>query len=642
MYRVGVPISSGNRHRLNMERALEELKKLDATRVYLGLGVIRTDPKERAELISDVKQSVEFFHKHGYEVGAWLWTFWLRGRMDFTPMRSNSGVDNYDFGEKNTMFACPSDEDFRKYAAEYVRDLAECGVDFIQFDDDFRYGHLMGGFCCLCENHLKWISDDLGEEVTEEFLVEKLTKGGENKYRDSWLRANGYFMELYAKEMREAVDSVNPNIRMGRCACMTSWDMDGTDPVTIGRLLAGNTKPFIRLIGAPYWAVNKSWGNRVQDVIELERMETSWMADSGFEIFSEGDVWPRPRWNCPAAFLEGYDTALRADGTLDGILKYGIDYTGSIDYELGYAERHIRNRKLYNEIEKNFADKTAIGVRVYEAPKKYAKMVIPKKIEGGSEIQDYFFPIAARVLAENTILTTWYGDGICGIAFGENARHLPENAINNGLILDACAARILMEKGIDVGISEFISEEVTTQEYHIDEDEYTSCVYDTEVYRVKLKNGAVVKSEFFVSDGVNMCGTSIGTKGRIPASYTYENADGQRFFVYTADAYYNQETLWRNHVRGAQLAKAIEWLSGEKLPATCHKNPDLYMMCKVKNGEMAVGLWNFCIDSILSPEITLSKSYKKIKFINCKGKMKGNKVYLSEIAPFGFAGIVLR
>lgn len=623
MYHISVPVIPRKLSRSDLNTVLKKLEMLDAKRVFLGVGTYTTDTDERKNAKELAKKYCSFFKEHGYEVGIWLWTFWVDGECSFTKMKTNNGTENDEF-------YCPSDDDFCEFAAGYIREFAECEPDLIQFDDDFRYGHLGDGFCCLCENHLRWISEKLGENVTEELLREKLTRGGENKYRMAWLEANGYFMEKFAKRMREAVDSVNPEIRLGRCACMTAWDMDGTDPVTIGRLLAGGTKPFIRLIGAPYWAVNKSWGNRIQDVIELERMEASWMADSGFEVYSEGDAWPRPRWNCPAAFLEGFDTALRADGSTDGILKYGIDYTGSAEYEWGYAERHVRNRGLYRELEDGFADKTAVGVRVYEAPKKYATTVIPKKIEGTHEIQDCFFSIAARVLAENAIPTVWHGDGICGMCFGENARYLPDGALKNGLILDACAAKILKEKGIDVGIEEIVCEESINEEYHVDEDEYTSTVFPVAAYRMKLSDSATVKSEFLLKDE------------RIPASYTYENEAGQRFYVYTCDAYWNQETIWRNHSIGPQLADAIEWLAGRALPARCHKNPDLYMMCKAKDKELSVGLWNFCIDSILKPEITLDREYGDIRFINCKGEMTGNRVVLEEMPPFGFAGICVK
>ena len=62
---------------------------------------------------------------------------------------------------------------------------------------------------------------------------------------------------------------------------------------------------------------------------------------------AEGDVYPRPRINCPASYLEGFDTAIRASGCTDGILKYGLDYTANADYETGYARFHERNTPLY-------------------------------------------------------------------------------------------------------------------------------------------------------------------------------------------------------------------------------------------------------------------------------------------------------
>ena len=54
---------------------------------------------------------------------------------------------------------------------------------------------------------------------------------------------------------------------------MASWDIDGTTSSEMARILAGNTKPFYRFIGAPYWAVRTSFGVSLQDAVELERME---------------------------------------------------------------------------------------------------------------------------------------------------------------------------------------------------------------------------------------------------------------------------------------------------------------------------------------------------------------------------------
>ena len=82
-------------------------------------------------------------------------------------------------------------------------------------------------------------------------------------------------------------------------------------------------------------------------------MESSWTKAGDIEILAEGDAFPRPRTRCPASYLEGFDTAIRASGCTDGILKYGIDYFSNTDYETGYAAFHrrlslIRNIPIYH------------------------------------------------------------------------------------------------------------------------------------------------------------------------------------------------------------------------------------------------------------------------------------------------------
>ena len=99
-----------------------------------------------------------------------------------------------------------------------------------------------------------------------------------------------------------------------------------------------------RLIGAPYWAVRTSFGVSLQDAIELERMESSWDRAEDIEVFAEGDVYPRPRYNCPASYLEGFDTALRASGAFDGILRISIDYVSNVGCESGYLKKYLKNK----------------------------------------------------------------------------------------------------------------------------------------------------------------------------------------------------------------------------------------------------------------------------------------------------------
>ncbi len=53
-------------------------------------------------------------------------------------------------------------------------------------------------------------------------------------------------------------------------------------------------------------------------------------------------------------------------------------------------------------------------------------------------------------------------------------------------------------------------------------------------------------------------------------------------------------------------------------------------------------LWNFFADTAIEPVIELGKEYSKIEFINCDGRLEGDKVYLSDIQPFGFVAFEVK
>jgi len=630
MYQISVPIMNETVKRSGREKILCELKRFGTARVILALNTYELDPEKQAQVFSELRDNCRYFKSHGYEVGAWVWTLWVKGNTQFRNLRSIAG-------EEISEFMCPSDANFRAFACTYMRSIAACGVDLIQFDDDFRYGFLSGSSepACLCDAHIAEICRITGKQLTQDEIRTKILTGGKNDVRDAYLRANGDAFRQFAADVRKAVDEVNPAIRIGACTCMSSWDVDGTDAYEIAKILAGGTKPFARLIGAPYWAANQTRGNRLQDVIELERMESAWTKQEDIELLAEGDVYPRPRTNCPASYLEGFDTAIRASGCTDGILKYGMDYYGNADYETGYAKFHERNLELYAQIDRHFRNRTSCGVRVYESMKKVSDMRMPTKVNDTVSIQRMFFSAASSMLAYNTIPTVYEGNGVCGIAFDENARHLPDEALEQGLIIDLAAAEILTARGVDVGLREIGTPlkmrsdcSGDSFEHFIREDTYIAsggCI----MYEIRIDKAAEVLSDVAVGEAV------------FPVSYRYENASGQRFLVLNLNTRNSSDNLFRHYARSRQLAEAVEWIGKKKLPAYVYGHPALYMQCKEDADGLAVGLWNFCFDIALDPVIALGDSYTEITFINCSGKLEGNTVYLSDIQPYAFAGIVV-
>lgn len=624
MYKISVPVinnrvesESGGR-----ELVLSELRRIGAERVFLAIGTHILNEEKRKKEFEILKENSAFFKSHGLETGAWLWSFLSDGETGFSHIRGANG--------ETADGSCPADANFVSFMQKYTADIASCGVDLIMFDDDFRFGHQVGDIACTCENHMKRIKEILGEDISPESLKEKALTGAGNRYRDAWMTANGESLIAFARSMREAVDKVNPAVRIGQCTCMSSWGVDGAPPEEVARAFAGGTRPFFRLIGAPYWAVDRNFNNsRLQNVIEFERMQKSFCTPDA-EIFAEGDTYPRPRHWCPASYLEIFDTALRADGSVDGILKYAIDYWARADYETGYIDRHVKNQAAYAWIEKNASAKPAVGVRVYEAPEKLKTMVLPDEARRGAAIYEVMFSPAAKMLADCSVPTVYRGDGVCSIAFDENINAVPEYALRSGIMLDMRAADILSERGIDVGIIKK-GEKVHCECELFDSGNELNIPGGVGAYKIMLNEKCTVLSWFDAGKGE-----------RIPAVYVYKNKDGQAFTVFNFDAYFGFGAAYRSYARSEQIARAVGLMTDRSLPAYAYGNPDFYIMAKSDSEEMAVCLWNIFADTAENPVIELDAEYESAEFFGCTGELSGRRMTLSDIAPFEFAGFTVK
>lgn len=618
-YGLSVPLNLQALDIYGIEPVITQLKKLKADRVFLC-------PPDNAELWNDFDELLEplrrnaaIMKREGFEVGVWVWAFQYRNG-NYTYIRSPLGKDS-------VSSVCPTDKEYRKFMGDFVEAAAKCGIDLFMFDDDFRFTFIDNGMGCCCDNHLKMIEKETGEKVTVGQMEKYLLHGGKNKYRDAFLKANGDSLYEFSAEMRRRLDRVNPEIRMGFCSCIGSWDMDGIHPDKAAEILAGNTRPFYRLIGAPYWVKDRNWGNRLGDVIEFERIESSRRKNKNIEIFSECDAYPRPRFSTPAAFVEGFDTALRAAGCTDGILKYIFDYTAAPDYDTGYFRYHERNLPLYDKIDEMFAGKEAVGIRVYDKAEKYEGLEIPESMEGKLEIQNIAFNAGARMLTACSIPTVYGKSGVCSVAFGEDVKAVPDEALNEGLIIDLPAAEILDRKGIDTGLRGVGKSFTAGLEVFGDNENRVGLAGGVTAREITLDEKAVTESRF-VSGSISAAG-----------SYRYENANGQRFLVFCFDGYFSGDNVSRQYTRARQIIDAVPWLGGKGLPASIKGNPDLYMQTLEGKKSLAVGLWNFCPDDIDKPVITLDKAPVSLKTINCEAAADGKEITVSPLQPYAFSAV---
>ena len=163
------------------EKILAELRALGACRVNLCLGRYVFDTERRGSMLHALRENSDWFKAHGLSTCAWLWAFWGEdGASPPFPLITDRN------GRPGDFF-CPMDETFRKFAAEYVADIARTGVDMILYDDDYGYRNMFPGqkISCLCERHLTAYSKELGEDVSPDEFGKRVSSGGSNRWRDA-------------------------------------------------------------------------------------------------------------------------------------------------------------------------------------------------------------------------------------------------------------------------------------------------------------------------------------------------------------------------------------------------------------------------------------------------------------------------
>ncbi len=631
MRKLCVPVSLNSITKDNIGVYIDSMKASGVERVFLcGIGEVYIENRRVWSNPESIQFAINTLKAEGFEVGVWIGGFGhgvvlkheeksLALYDKFTPLTAIGG-------ETTKHGLCPYDNNFTAAYAEGVRRLAEMGPDLIMLDDDFRLS-LRANFYfgCFCENHLKEYYRRLGEEIPRDAIERLIYTGGKNKYRDTFRGLMRDTLLDFAKTLRDTVDSVNPSIRLGACTNPENWDSNGTDVIEIARTFAGKNKPITRVCGAPYKDIN------VIPMVDNARVQFKLLRDAGVEAMAEGDVYPRPRYNVPSKQLELYDLLLIAGNEGDGILNYVYDYNTKPEYETGYADRYIHNAPLRQQIAELVAGKKTIGVEVFQTHKLIENWDFPQELidQIARRVTNACLATSRELLSKNTVPITFDKSDYPLFIAGENAKYIDLDALKRGAVLDIKAADILSRRGIDTG---FVSEEpcMPQKEYFICADDTIFNVGTPGLRKIVCSEKCEVLSRFLPEN--------------TPSAYKYENAQGLKFFVLAFDFYASEPkcSYFNSYYRQEQLIDGIEWVGGKKLPAKCLKNPNLYMVASRNEEATTIVMGNVFLDDVLAPVIQLDKAYSEIKFVNCSGRLEGDKVFLSDIAPYAVVAFEVR
>lgn len=624
MYKLSVPIMSSTVTPENRARYVQQLKRSKTDRVFF------CSPTASQTDVRQIAENVSYFKAQGFEVGIWLGDtighgLILKHREDSDNTSMFSPIVDIT-GEVRHGTNCPLDGNFRRYIADLVAELALTGADPIMLDDDFRMSQHGEEFCCACPLHIARISELCGEALSREDLKRLVFSGKKNKYRSAWLAAQNEGLTRMAKDIRAKVDEASPDVTVCFCTAYSPWNVDGTDVWEIAKILAGKNQPILRLTGAPYWAV-KARTFPLISVFEIARMLASFCRDKGIELMSEGDVYPRPRYTCPASYLELYDAVTRLDSGYDGILKYMFDYVAGPDFETGYLDFHEKHTAVREQLVSLFGAGANAGVRIVAHP----HTMEGADLDLASLSLHSPLPADGAMFGMCGIPTIYSGEGFCNAVFGENARYLDAHELERGTVIDAVSAVILTERGVDVGLAS-IGE--------LAKKEISFLATDDPAFKSFIANGSARILSAALRAGAEPLLYAVNGRDAEPVAYRYENADGERFlvFLFEGDSLQKTSSIPKNYAIQRVLIENLPWTARQPIPAYCAKNPELYVMCAKEDGALSVALFNCFADSLNNPVIELDGEYSRIACVGCSAALDGSRVILtSELHAFSYA-----
>lgn len=625
-----VPVINASLTEETRDDYLKILKNVGADMVFIAAGrwmELAYEDKRHEDMLKLMKENLRYFEKNGIDAAVWCTSLGFGGELNDECgeiMKNCKRIESVEKGLKSDDAFCPEDENFMEKYRRMITDFVKAGAKMIMIDDDLCLS-VRPGLGCFCETHKKIISEIAGEPFPDN-PEEAFFSGKPSKWRHAWYKAMHDTMIKFCKSIRETVDLTDDSVRLGFCAGFTSWDIECADAIELTMALAGKTKPFLRLTGAPYWVIRdlqRFPKQRLQSVIDLARLQTEWLSNSDIEFFVEDDTCPRPRYHTSAALCESFDLLTRTSGKA-GCLKYMIDYSSTVGYETGYEKMHVRNRNLARFIDENFQDKEECGICVYEPMHKFENMELPKPFAGAWDLMCTALSNASAMVSLQGLPLRYGINRECTAAFGEAVRDLLGN-MPEKLIIDFHAAKILMEHGVDTGIISYKNADTAMREEFMDEK--TEFFYPKGIfYDLTVSDKAAVYSYF-----------EDNNKKRFIGSYRYKS-DNTEFLVFAFDSY----TL----TQGSDIF--LSYKRQEQLLDFCgnmphfEKEPNMYIIMKKNREKTALLIANLGEDSLYDSEIILDKNYKGMNIFGAEGKLQNDRVKIGgRIAPFDIFAVIL-
>lgn len=632
MFSVKVPLDLQNYSDPEKRRHFcEVVKAAGGTGVLLVVYPFEHTKKDFVAL----NEAADYFQKEGLTVSVWY--VYSLGHGNFDAYGVKKSID-YN-GKESNHAVCPMQKNFIELYTKELKDFVRATKDHcreLYFDDDYRINWICSRPYCFCEEHMDAYRKELGENIDRETLRKKIFSSAQNRYKDAYLKVNAQVLRDFSQAIRAAVDSVDKDYNIGLATGPSLWGIELVNGVEIAQILRAKSKnAILRLSGGPYWCMQtipKAFELNMGNVIDFTRRQAKFCKEHypDAEVLAEADSWPRVRYVTPSSYLENFALAVWADENFDGMFKYFFTCSYGLDFDTGYYKASAANLEMCRKVGEMFRNKKSTGIHPYESIFRFRYEDVKDNGLADLEKNHINGGVTSRFLNDLSVPTTFEAEAPHAV-FGDNARDFDVSLLKYGVLLDIDAARILTERGIDVGLRSSKKADGTSfcEQFEFSQD-MPAAPFNA-VYDINVDPRAQVKTYVF------------NKENRYNGAYFYENEKKEKFYVlpFSVKENFADTLICRTPLRQAQIFEAFQLIHGKPLDAVCRDVPYLYVMTKKDESSLAIGLWNFSADRAENICVELNQNYRQAVFLGCSGKLTGNQIRIDKIFSNEFAAVSL-
>ena len=552
-------------------------------------------------------------------------------------------------GEGSRGSVCYRDEGFLAHIKQEYRYYAALHPSVIFTDDDIR-ALSMGQMICLCDHHMKLISERVGQDLTFEQIRRELSG---NSLEISPIK-QAYFdqirddIEYLISEIADTVHEISPDTEIG--VMTTSYPA-----VTLDRDLSG-------------------FFERLYEGKKVTRIRT------GMDYYREGDHGDIPMmFSMPLIQREfmGPDCKAEIQPEIENDI-YGFFYKSNAVTKMQLVwclSNGLQNMQLnlfdffncydgnYSEIKQMFRNEMPYfnavsalvptghrteGVNIYVHP----RALLARRAKGGNSMFRAFWhkwlnlmgiPLATDLARAQCVFLT--GDDVALASDSE-----VDAILKKGAVIDKRAAEVLLHRGYGerIGLVSMCDmDELFAGERFTDHalNEPYRGSHNSNYFMDSLIAPDLVGKPQYAS-GAQILSTVINHRKEkvCDGVAVYENAEGERVCIFPFD--YGAFSMFThlNGRRKQQLWHVLEWLSRSALPVVAG-NEKMCVNLNVLDMRNVITLFNLASDEIERPKLRYTP-VGKLKYLDKNGRLKPLKYekegeYLLLKQPMKALGVLL-